>query len=153
MIITSMLIMKQFIVINSDKISFDASYLSTSMYIEHIKKFFSEKILLKADFLWSKLSEHAKQYNALSAIDKILYEFLHAYFLKFCCNSSDFSILHLIINFSRTEAALFQIKEIAISHLIICHDCMMNHKFFIKYVIDSFLNKCKLINDACINCI
>ena len=112
---------------------------------------FFEKTLLKADFLWLKLSEHAKQYDALSAVDKILYEFLHACFLKFYCDLSNFLIFYLIMSFSRAEAALFQMKRIAISHLIICCNCIMSHEFFIKYVIDFFLNRCKLINDACAN--
>ena len=71
------------------------------------KNIFFKKILLKADSSQSKLSEYAKQYDAFSAVNKILYEFSHAYSLKFYCNSSDFFIFCLITDFSKVKAALF----------------------------------------------
>ena len=60
MIITSTVIMKQFIVFDSDDISFDASHSSTSKHLECIKKLSLKKTLLEADFLKSKLLKHVK---------------------------------------------------------------------------------------------
>ena len=75
---------------------------------------------MKADFSKSKLLKHAKQYDALSVVDKTLYEFSHAHNLNFCVDSFRAAVSFDIKASQHLKAVLLQMKDVKLLLSMFC---------------------------------
>jgi len=113
-----------------------------------------ENILFKSSAItkfYSIISEYCEWYDQLSDINKILYFLSQKYTLDFYCDFSDCAIFCSLTDFLWREALLLQMYEINLSYITFCYNYFINRDSFNEYVINTFSDKHKLLNDACAN--